>query len=174
MLVGFMGAGKTSAGKAAARLLDREFIDLDDRIEQSEQKSVREIFAENGEAYFRRCERRELRKLLAETSAPRVIALGGGAYVDGENASALRDSGATVIFLDAPVEELRERVGSGTGRPLAQDAKRFAELYEQRRAAYEQAAFRVNTSMKSITEVAEEIARLGNASASDANQWRTK
>src|ERR1700685_3288188 len=80
VLVGFMGAGKTSVGRALSRRLGLSFEDLDDRIQVREGKTIGQIFQESGEAEFRKAEPAALRELLAEPGSPsRVVALGGGA-----------------------------------------------------------------------------------------------
>src|SRR6266581_6371732 len=81
VLVGFMGAGKTTVGRELAKFLAWEFVDLDDVIEQAEQRTVHQIFAVEGESHFRQVERRELERVLRESSVNRVISVGGGAFV---------------------------------------------------------------------------------------------
>lgn len=162
VLVGFMGAGKTSVGRELARSLEWEFIDLDERIERLEQRSVREIFAREGESYFRTIERDELEKVLQESRNDVIVSVGGGAFAQAGSAERLHQLGAISILLDAPVEELRRRVTAGgqggAVRPLAQDGERFARLYRDRRDAYARADHRFDTEGKSITRVAREIA----------------
>jgi shikimate kinase len=161
-LIGFMGAGKTSVGKALARRLGWAFVDLDERIEHREQKSVARIFAENGEAAFRSLENAALRDLLeAEHNNPgagSIIALGGGAFVQPDNRTAIEKAGAMSVLLEAPLQELRRRCADDPKpRPLARDEQNFAQLFAQRRGAYELAGFRANTMGKSVEEVAAEI-----------------
>jgi shikimate kinase len=159
-LVGFMGAGKTSVGRALSLRLGLPFEDLDDRIQHREGKTIEQIFRESGEAEFRRAETAALRELLGELgSSPRVVALGGGAFV--QPANALLIEGATVhsVFLDAPVNELLRRCeDEARERPLRQDPKQFRDLYEKRRPSYLKAAFRVETSGKDVDTVAAEVA----------------
>jgi shikimate kinase len=158
-LVGFMGAGKTSVGKALAQLLGWTFEDLDDRIQLREGRSVEQIFQTSGEPGFRRAEHAALRDLLSvNESSPRVVALGGGAFVQSENAELLQQAGVVTVFLDAPAEELYRRCSDqGTERPLRRDAEQFSRLYETRHPYYLKAALRVETSGKSVDEVAAEI-----------------
>jgi shikimate kinase len=163
-LVGFMGAGKTTTGRALAKKLGWGFLDLDDLIEERERRKVPRIFAESGESAFREAESAALSALLGDLGArsPLVVALGGGAFVQPQNADALLLSGAPVVFLDASVEELRRRCApSGETRPLFRDQQRFRSLYDERRTAYLSAGIRVDTSNKTPEQVAEElIARL--------------
>src|ERR1700753_3284953 len=92
VLIGFMGAGKTTVGRALASALHCRFYDLDEVVEQREQKQVAEIFAASGEAAFRRAESSALRALLQYHNAESdlVIALGGGAFIQKENRDALK------------------------------------------------------------------------------------
>lgn len=165
-LIGFMGAGKTSVGKALARRLGWAFVDLDDRIEHREQKPVAAIFADHGETAFRQAESAALRELLAAENALErlnpgaglVIALGGGAFVQPDNRRAIEKTGAMSVLLEAPLEELRRRCEDDPKpRPLARDEKNFAQLFAHRRGAYELAGLRANTMGKSVEEVAAEI-----------------
>ncbi|HZU43554.1 MAG TPA: shikimate kinase [Terriglobales bacterium] len=157
LLVGFMGAGKTSVGRALAKRLGWRFYDLDEEIERIAACTIAEIFRNSGEAEFRLVETEALRKLLAAAHEPAVIALGGGAAAQPENAS-LIDLEHTV-FLDAPVEELWRRCQEHeTERPLRRDREQFRELYEARRRSYSAAAIIVQTAGKSVEEVAAEIA----------------
>lgn len=148
VLVGFMGSGKTTVGRALAHHLQLPFIDLDDRIEAAEGRSISDIFAHDGEAAFRDIEHRELCGAL---SAGGVLALGGGAYVQPRNRDLLRGR-ATVVWLDVPLDDALRRVSPAGHRPLAKDPVRFAELYHARRAAYSQAdhAIRITSDDPSL------------------------
>jgi len=163
-LVGFMGAGKTSVGTTLARRLGWRFVDLDERIQKREGRTIAAIFKDSGEPAFRRAEAAALSELLDEShSEPLIVALGGGAFVQPENARALKARGLSIIFLDAPVEELRRRCRpKGALRPLFQDENQFRQLYEERRGSYMQADIRVDTTGHSVEEtVAEVTSRLG-------------
>ncbi|WP_370676556.1 shikimate kinase [Pleomorphomonas sp. PLEO] len=119
VLVGMMGAGKTSVGKRLAGRLGLTFIDADTAIEEAAKKSVTEIFAEHGEEYFRQGERRVIARLLRE---PRqIIATGGGAFMNSETRTAIRSAGLS-IWLKADWELLFERVRRRPTRPLLQTA----------------------------------------------------
>ncbi len=160
-LVGFMGAGKTSVGRALSHRLGWSFEDLDDRIQQREGRSIPEIFQASGEVEFRRLETAALQGLLAEASTlPRVVALGGGAFAQQENVDWIEKAAATVVFLDGPAEELFQRCEQEQReRPLRRDLKQFRELYDQRRPAYLKAACRIETLGKDVETVAAEVAR---------------
>ena len=168
-LVGFMGAGKTAVGRVLGRRLGWPFEDLDDRIEAREGRSIAEIFRNFGEAEFRRAERAALRELFQEleSSGPRVVALGGGAFAQAENAALLKSAGVATIFLDAPAEELWRRchqqeaaheANAARERPLRQDEARFRQLYSERLPHYLAATVRVDTLGKDIEAVGVEIA----------------
>jgi len=159
-LVGFMGAGKTSVGHALSRRLGLPFEDLDDRIEDREGKTIAQIFRESGEAGFRRAETAALRALLEEpVSSSRLVALGGGAFVEPVNAVLMNDAQAISVFLDAPVEELFRRCDEQErARPLRQNQKQFRDLYEKRSSSYSKASLRIETGGKDVEAVAAEVA----------------
>jgi shikimate kinase len=159
-LVGFMGAGKTSVGRALSLRLGLPFEDLDDRIQHREGKTIEQIFREAGEAEFRKAETAALRELLEESCSPlRVVALGGGAFVQPANAALIEEAGIHSVFLDAPVEELLRRCeDEPKERPLRQDPKQFRELYEKRRQSYMKAVVRIETHGKDVDTVAAEVA----------------
>src|SRR5947199_10004308 len=137
-LVGFMGAGKTSVGRALSRRLGWDFEDLDDRIQAREQRTIDEIFERSGEAYFRRAEHEALRELsVGLSSSPRVIALGGGAFAQAHNARLLAEGGLLTISLVAPREEWFRRCQQGPDqRRLRRALQPLRELARQRRQAY--------------------------------------
>jgi len=159
-LVGFMGAGKTSVGQALAGALGWRFVDLDDRVEARQKRSIADIFRDSGEGAFRRAETEALRGLLDELDheRPTVAALGGGAFVQDENAWLLAEAGDPMVFLDASYEVLHQRCQAmGPARPLFEDESRFRALYETRRPHYLRASLRVDTTNKTIAQVSEEI-----------------
>jgi shikimate kinase len=157
-LVGFMGAGKTTVGRELARRLAWRFDDLDDLIQAAEGDTIEQIFQQRGEQAFREIERRILSATLASYSSPRVLGLGGGAFVDAESQALLQSARIPAVFLDAPVEELFERSGEPEiVRPLRRDYAQFCQLYEQRRPAYLKAPICVQTSRRDVGSVAEEI-----------------
>jgi shikimate kinase len=161
-----MGAGKTTVGRALATLLHCDFYDLDQVIEQREQKSVSEIFAASAEAGFRRAESAALAELLQERTLENdlVIALGGGAFVQKQNRVILDAANAITVLLEAPVEELRRRCnGENKVRPLAQEQAKFNELFAARHADYALARFKVQTLNRPVEQITAEIERLLNA-----------
>ena len=172
-LIGFMGAGKTSVGRALARRLRWMFYDLDELIQQEQGATVPQIFAQGGEMAFRRMEATTLRKLLDRPAPPTIedgpgliVALGGGAFAQPENRELLNASGGIIVLLEAPIEELRRRCRSeGDTRPLAADPDKFAELYLARRSVYELAPLRIQNVNKTVEQAAAEIEDLIVASA---------
>lgn len=166
-LVGFMGAGKTSVGRALGRRLNWIFEDLDDRIEQREGRTVAEIFRDSGEIGFRQAEHAALQQVLEETrgGVARIVALGGGAFVQRRNAEMLEAAGVPTVFLDAPVEELwqrcREQADEAvTERPLLKSAAQFRKLYESRSRNYLEASLKVETGGRTVDAIAAEIAEI--------------
>ena len=163
-LVGFMGAGKSTVGRALGQRLNWVFEDLDDRIEAREGRTVAEIFRDSGESEFRRVEHAALEHALGELrgGAAKVIALGGGAFVQNENAALLKACGVPIIFLEAPVEELWQRCctqasESGAERPLLSSLEQFRKLHEERRGGYLQASLTIQTGSRSVESVVTEI-----------------
>jgi shikimate kinase len=166
-LVGFMGAGKSSVGQALGQRLNWDFEDLDDRIEAREGRTVAEIFRDSGESEFRRAEHAALEHVLRELrgGGARIVALGGGAFVQKENAALLKASGAPTVFLDAPVEELWQRCctqadESGAERPLLRRREQFRKLYQTRRKSYAQASLKIQTGGRPVATIVAEIAEM--------------
>jgi shikimate kinase/3-dehydroquinate synthase len=134
VLVGFMGAGKTTA----ARALGAGALDVDDVIEERLGLRVQDVFARDGEAAFREIEERVTLELLDDPSV-RVVALGGGALGSDQVRDAVSE--ATVVWLDVEVDEAWRRIGNAGGtRPLASDPVRFEQLHANRVPLYEQLA----------------------------------
>lgn len=173
VLIGFMGAGKTTVGRALAERLGWKFLDLDDLIEQREQKTVAEIFASSGEAAFRGMESEALAAALQDCagSSDLVLALGGGAFVQKVNRDALARAGAITVLLEAPVEELRRRcTGEHKVRPLAGEQERFNQLFAARRSDYALARHRIQTLGKPVQQVTAEIEQLLKAAKAEVKK----
>ena len=140
VLVGLMGAGKTTVGRRCAQRLGRGFVDLDDLIMTHAAMSIDDIWRERGEERFRELEREVVVDVCA-SPAPLVIACGGGTVVDAENRRRLREVG-TIVWLRAPVAVLAARVGDDARRPLlaGDPSGALARLAELRADAYAAAA----------------------------------
>lgn len=159
-----MGSGKTCTGRSLAELLGWDFVDLDEEIERREQTPIRQLFGDIGELAFRSLEHATLRHCLSQSSRPMILALGGGAYIQPDNAELLHTSHALTVFLETPLEEMLTRCGVEDApdpenpRPLAADKAEFRRLYEQRLPSYRAAEFTVATAGKTVEAVAREIA----------------
>lgn len=154
-----MGAGKSSVGRALAKELGCEFIDLDSLLESRVGKTIAEIFASSGEQSFRKLESQVLGDVLKAQAPRSVIALGGGAYVQHSNRELISRSPGLVVYLEVSLEEAVRRIQSfGRQRPLASDLEHLEKLFHERRSAYEQAHFRTDTTNKSVESVAKELA----------------
>jgi shikimate kinase len=161
-LVGFMGCGKTSVGRLLAERLGWGFADLDEEIERRLGRTINQIFAEQGEAHFRRVERQVLQNFMQRAEQePLVVALGGGTFAQPENVDWLRDHGGVIFWLTCPVEELIRRCRGMTHRPLFRDPANFRQLYEQRLPYYRQADFCVDADRSEPVQVVEEILKCG-------------
>ncbi len=139
VLVGMMGAGKTAVGTAMARLLSVPFVDSDDEIERAANMTVAEIFARDGEAFFRARESEVLTRLLS--GPPCILSTGGGAFLAPANRAAIADHGVAV-WLQADLELLWNRVKHKTTRPLLRTADPKATLtalLDQRAPVYAEA-----------------------------------
>lgn len=115
VLVGLMGAGKSSVGRRLAEKLEIPFVDADHEIEVAAGKTIPEIFADHGEDYFREGERRVIMRLLE--NGRQVLATGGGAYMNSESRERIRDLGIS-IWLKADLDLLLKRVSKRSDRPL--------------------------------------------------------
>lgn len=140
VLIGMMGAGKTTVGSRLARALDRPFIDSDVQVEQRTSRLVREIFETEGEAAYRVIEAEVLAEALF-SEEPAVIAAAGGTILDPKNRQRMRECG-TVVFLEADPGDLVGRVGGQDHRPLLRDdpAGTLRQMDEVRRPLYEATA----------------------------------
>jgi shikimate kinase len=166
-----MGAGKTRVGRALAALLGWVFFDLDHEIELHQKTPIQELFRRHGEPHFRETEAETLRRMLHEVSAPTVIALGGGTFIQTANVDLLKSCSARVVFLEAPVNEMFERcraenhASTENLRPLAADPDAFRALYAERLPQYRTADLTVSRAGKTPEESATEIAERLNLHA---------
>ncbi len=152
-LVGFMGAGKTTIARALGSRIGWPVEDVDERIEAREHESISSIFARHGEAYFRELEHQVLRDLLPVRTV--IVATGGGTFVDPVNRALMLADGA-VVWLDAPLSRLVDRVPADGRRPLASDRSQMEHLYARRQLAYAQAHVRIDASGP-VEEVVERL-----------------
>jgi len=156
VLIGFMGAGKSSIGRDLADHLRFRFFDTDAMVEESAGRTIPQIWDEEGEEGFRA--RESVAVLEACAGTERVIACGGGAVLEIRNYGILKGAG-TVVYLRAPAAVLRARVGDGVDRPLLKDAAAFDRLLAERTPAYEAAAdLIVDTDERTPDELAGDIA----------------
>lgn len=141
ILIGFMGSGKSTMGKLIANKLKCSFVDTDHYIEKKEGRTISDIFADDGEDYFRSLETEVLKELL-ESKERMVLSLGGGTPLRQENRVLLKDAGY-VIFLKVTPEEAYDRLKGDTKRPLLQVSnpkEQIAKLLDFRNPIYEAAA----------------------------------
>ena len=158
VLVGLMGAGKTTVGRRCAERLGRAFVDTDELIMTHAAMPIEELWRERGEARFRESERAVVGEVCA-SPLPLVIACGGGTVVDPENRRQLRDAGV-VVWLQAPTAVLAARVGNDESRPLlaGDPAGALARLSALRADAYTAAADAVvETDGRDVDEVADAV-----------------
>jgi shikimate kinase len=143
-LVGFMGCGKSTVGRALADELGWNFFDLDDEIENGAGSTISEIFDTQGEEMFRVLEASALAKRVraVQSGHPQVIALGGGALMNDKNFELVSNHGV-VVWLDAPFDLIERRVAAESHRPLARNHEKLRELFEIRCSRYAQADYRV-------------------------------
>lgn len=159
MLWGFMGAGKTSVGRAVADRLDVPFVDLDQSISADVGMTIEAIFDARGEGGFRSLERTAIRRELAKPG-PRVIALGGGSLLDARLREEALDR-AFVVVLWVSVETAVRRT-HGTHRPLLRAAPEveIPKLLVSRAAAYSEAHHTLRTDGREVLDLAVDVANL--------------
>ena len=158
VLVGFMGSGKSSVGRELARRFRAQFVDVDERIESAAGCRIRDLFGREGEPAFRAREKAALREALSVKGC--VVATGGGAFADEENRVLLR-SYAPVVYLEAAVETLLERLAGDLGRPLLRGGDReevVRELLSRREPGYRTADVTVRTDGRTVEDVAGQVA----------------
>lgn len=164
-LMGYMGSGKSTVGAGLAQILDNNFIDFDNYIEDEEGRTISKIFEEKGEIYFRKKEALYLKQLIDATPDNTVIALGGGTPCYGTNLEQLKTTGARSIYLNTSVQELTKRLWlERSKRPLIETQSSQDALEEfirkhlfERGFYYNQATTIIKTDGKKKTEIIKEI-----------------
>ena len=149
VLVGMMGAGKSAVGRVLADILDVPFLDSDAEIEHAANMTIPEIFARDGEPFFREREAQVISRLLVE--APGILSTGGGAYMQEANRAEIHDKGVAV-WLDADLDLLWSRVRHRDTRPLLRTPNpraTLSELYRKRVPIYALAELRVRADPSS-------------------------
>ncbi len=159
VLVGLMGAGKTSIGKRLADRLEADFIDVDAEIEAAAGCSIAEFFSRYGETEFRRGEERVIERLLSRP--PCVLATGGGAFMSSYTRNSIRKHGLS-IWLRADLETLYDRVARRSGRPLLETddpKKTLGSLIDSRYPVYGEADIIVESQGTNLGDTVDQVYR---------------
>jgi len=156
-LVGFMASGKSTLARAVAGRLGWQVEDIDDLIEARERRPIAEIFAQQGEAYFRSAESELLR--LIQPIRHVVVATGGGTFADPANRAVISVDGLSV-WLDVPLPDLVPRIPLDGRRPLAATREQLEQLYAARLEGYRQAHVRLAAGRRSVDELADQVLEL--------------
>ena len=159
-LVGFMGTGKTSVGRQLAKQKKWNFVDLDELIELQQQRRIVDIFAQDGEPYFRKVEKKVLKQVSSQKKF--VVACGGGVVLDSGNIKLMKKTGI-LICLCATCEAILKRVSASSSRPILNVAKpreRIELLLKMRAPYYLQADKSIDTSCLSIKQVVGKISKI--------------
>lgn len=154
-LTGFMGAGKTTIGRALGKVMELDVIDTDQFIEEKVGKTIQQIFDEDGEAVFREYENTYLKKLPLENV---IITTGGGIILQKDNQTWMKDHG-TIVYLHCDMGEIFKRLKDDTSRPLLTGDKqaKIQEIFSQRQPLYHEADVRIDTTNKQIDDIINEI-----------------
>lgn len=166
-LIGFMGTGKTSVGRLAAEQLHFNYLDTDELIQTHTGRVIADIFKTDGEAAFRELERRLVEDLVGLTKT--VIATGGGLPVNPQNLASLKTH-SLVICLWASPEKIWDRVKNQVHRPLLEEAdpqKKIRELLAAREPFYKKADVLMNTDIRTVREMANQVAHQYRMAAAD-------
>ncbi len=156
-LIGFMGTGKTSVGRLVAEQLRFEYLDTDEVIQAETGRTITEIFTTDGEPAFRALEEKVVKELAVRKQT--VIATGGGLPVNPENLTSLKAHSLVVCLWSSP-EKIWERVRHQSHRPLLHDKNpqaKIRELLAAREPFYKQADVLLNTDLRSLREVAQQV-----------------
>lgn len=157
-LIGFMGCGKSTMARLLAKKLDLELVEMDETIEKEENRSINEIFATEGEQYFRDLETQLICRI--KDKGGMVVSCGGGAILRPENVEAMKENGS-VVYLCATPETIYRRVRHSTNRPLLNgnmNVEYISELMSKRVDRYETAAdYRITVDGKEKVQVLDEM-----------------
>lgn len=163
-IVGYMGSGKSTIGKALAERLEKSFIDMDEKIENEQDMTVNRIFMKYGEHQFRNYEAELLDKIIADGNMDMIVSCGGGILLDNENKKILRDE--VVVYLECDPKVMFERIKNNPDLPNAyfhikdegERLRIFSEQNRQRQGAYEDVCdIKVETSSGDIDDIATKI-----------------
>jgi shikimate kinase len=157
VLAGFMGTGKSTVGRIASERLGMPFVDTDAVVVRETGQPIAAIFAERGEAAFRQIEAAICQRIAAQGG--QVVAVGGGALLDGATRAAFEANGV-VVCLDTTFDAAAERAGRGEGRPLFEDREKAEQLFRARADHYASLPHHVDTTGRAPGEVAEEVIAL--------------
>lgn len=158
ILIGFMGSGKTTVSRMLGKMLNAPVTDLDDEIVRRTGMTIPDIFAQNGEEYFRQLEHDTLADIIKSDQG--ILATGGGTPMRPDNLTILKDTSTPVVLLKASATETLRRIGGDSGRPLAKslDEKGLADLQAQRQVNYDACAdLTIKTDGLSPAAIAKEI-----------------
>ncbi len=166
-LTGFMGSGKSTIGPILANTIGYDFVDVDKTIETTANKTIMEIFSNNGEGYFRELERKVVQEISGTHGS--VISLGGGTVTKKENLAVIKSTGV-LVYLKADPGEIFHRLKFKADRPLLKSnggttlddgelLQQIMRLIEEREPFYTQADIVVNTGGKKIGHTVDEIVR---------------
>lgn len=167
-LAGFMGAGKSTVGPILANTIGWDFYDLDKLIEKKENRKIRDIFEQSGEAYFRNVESKTLKDLSECSNA--IIALGGGAIINKDNFNLMKRTGK-IVYLKASPEHIYERLKHKRDRPILLNAsgegvtkqelmQKINKLFDERKRYYENADITVETDNIPVGRTVDDLAHL--------------
>ncbi len=155
-----MGSGKSTIGKALSERLNMKFVDTDTVIENKLSLSIAKIFKVKGEKFFRKLEMEESVKLAEKKGF--VIALGGGAFINGEIREKIKKS-CFSVYLQLSIDKLFERTKNNQKRPLlnnVESEKELKKLYEERKEFYSMADYKIDCNSKTKSEIVEEIKKI--------------
>lgn len=158
VLIGMPGCGKTTIGKMAAEELNFKFIDIDEEIVKSSGRTINDIFAENGEDFFRELETETLREAMSFDNA--VVSTGGGIVKFSRNIELIIQSGGHIVFIDRPLDLIIGDIDTSE-RPLLKDgADRLKNLYYERYELYKNAASEIIENNAGLNDVVQKICKI--------------